>query len=173
MQYAGIIKEDLAAAPGLSVSFFTQGCPHHCLNCQNPETWDFNGGKEFTPKVIDDICKALMAHGIQRNFCIMGGEPLCPENLFLTTLVIKEVKKRMPYIKIYVWTGYTYEELKSFSDYKIKYILNTIYYLIDGPYIDELRDITLPMRGSSNQRIIDLTSHKKYDTISVENIEKE
>lgn len=114
-----------------------------------------------------------MAHGIQRNFCVMGGEPLCPENLFLTTLVIKEVKKRMPYIKIYVWTGYTYEELKSLSDYKIKYILHTIDYLIDGPYIDELRDITLPMRGSSNQRIIDLTSHKKYDTISVENIEKE
>ncbi len=173
MRYAGIIKEDLAAAPGLSVSFFTQGCPHHCPKCHNPETWDFNGGKEFTPEVIDDICKALMAHGIQRNFCIMGGEPLCAENLFLTALVIKEVKKRMPYIKIYVWTGYTYEELKNFSDYKIKYILNTIDYLIDGPYIDELRDITLPMRGSSNQRIIDLTQKEKYAIMSIENNEKE
>ena len=173
MQYAGIIKEDLAAAPGVCVTFFAQGCNRHCPKCHNPETWDFNGGKEFTPKVIDDICKALMAHGIQRNFCIMGGEPLCPENVFLTSLVVKEIKDRMPYIKIYVWTGYTYEELKDSSNPKIKYILNTIDYLIDGPYIDELRDITLPMRGSSNQRIIDLTSRKKYDIISIENIEKE
>lgn len=173
MKYADLKLNDVANAPGVCVSFWVQGCPHHCPKCHNPETWDFNGGKEFTPEVIDNICEGLVARGVQRDLCILGGEPLCPENLFLTTLVIKEVKKRIPYIKIYIWTGYTYEELKSLSDYKIKYILHTIDYLIDGPYIDELRDITLPMRGSSNQRIIDLTSHKKYNIISVENIEKE
>lgn len=87
----------------------------------------------------------------------MGGEPLCQENLFLTTLIIKKVKEQLPDTKIYVWTGYTIEKLKEQNNIKINYILNNIDYLIDGPYIEELRDITLPMRGSSNQRIIDLT----------------
>ena len=173
VRLAGVERHSSVNGPGVRYVVFFQGCPHHCPKCHNPETWDFNGGKEFTPEVIDDICKGLIARGIHRDLCILGGEPLCSENLFLTTLVIKEVKKRMPYIKIYVWTGYTYEELKNFSDYKIKYILNTIDYLIDGPYIDELRDITLPMRGSSNQRIIDLTQKKKYDIMSIENNEKE
>ena len=165
MKYAGIIKEDLAAAPGICTTFFVQGCPHHCAGCQNPETWDFEGGKEFTPQVIDTLYTALTSHGIYRNFCIQGGEPLCPENAFLTALVIKEIRQRLPQIKIYVWTGYKYEELQETTNPQIKYILENIDCLIDGPYIQELRDITLPMRGSSNQRIIYLTPQGKNDII--------
>lgn len=82
-----------------------------CYNCHNPEAQDFNGGKEFTPQVLDDIVNSLMANGIKRNLCIMGGEPLCDENAFLTYLVIKEVKNKLSDIKVYVWSGYTYEEL--------------------------------------------------------------
>lgn len=153
MKFAGIIKNDLAAAPGISVSFFTQGCARHCPGCHNPETWDFNGGKEFTPAVIADILQALKANGINRSFCIMGGEPLNPENRFLTTLLVQTIKAESPKTKIYIWTGYTLEELKEFQDKEIDYILNTIDCLIDGPYIKEQRDITLKMRGSTNQRI--------------------
>ena len=112
MRFAGIIKNDFAAAPGVCVTFFTQGCPHHCEGCHNPETWNPEGGYEFTNETVDDIIKALTANGIHRNLCIMGGEPLCPDNQFLTYMVINEVKSHLPETKIYLWTGYTIEELK-------------------------------------------------------------
>ena len=156
MKYAGLIKNDINAAPGLCVSFFSQGCPHRCKNCQNPETWDFKGGKEFTQEVLTEIIEALSAQGIERKFCIMGGEPLCEENIFLTCLIIKEVRKYLPKVEIYLWTGYLYEDLLKSTNPQILNVLTEINYLIDGPYIEELRDITLEMRGSSNQRIIDL-----------------
>ena len=131
--------------------------PHKCPGCHNPETWDFEGGKEFTNDVLQSIINGITANGIQRNLCIMGGEPLCAENAFLTYLVIAEVKKYCPDTKIYVWSGYTYEELLTSQMHaKIQMILDSIDVLIDGPYIKELRDITLPMRGSSNQCIINL-----------------
>lgn len=155
MRYSGIIYNDIAAAPGLCVSFFTQGCPHHCHNCHNPQTWDFEGGKEFRPELLDEIVEALTANGIERSLCIMGGEPLCSENEFLTLLVIKTVKEKLPNTPIYIWTGYFYEELLKKGGH-MDQILEMADYLIDGPYIEDLRDITLEMRGSSNQRIIKL-----------------
>lgn len=161
MKYAGIIKNDLSAAPGVSVSFFTQGCPHHCKGCHNPETWDLDGGKEFTYDVLNEVIDALTANGVERSLSILGGEPLCEENVFLTLLLIKTVKERLPNTKIYIWTGYYYDELiKRNSDSHLKTILSLADYLIDGPYIQNLRDITLPMRGSSNQTIIDLKEKK-------------
>lgn len=161
MKYSGLLLNDIAAAPGVSVSFFTQGCPHHCSGCHNPETWSFDGGKEFTSETLNQIIKGLTANGIQRSLSIMGGEPLCSENTFLTYMIIKEVKEKSPNTKIYVWTGYTFEELLAHPPHiKTKSILQMADVLIDGPYMEELRDITLPMRGSSNQRIIDLS--KKF-----------
>ena len=159
MRYAGLIKNDLAAAPGVCVSFFVQGCPLRCPGCHNPESWDFEGGMEFSAKTLNDILTSLSANGIERPLCIMGGEPLCPENSFLTTLIIKEVRQQKPNVKIYLWTGYTYEELlsKKTSNPKLEYILDNIDCLIDGPFIQEEKDITLQMRGSRNQRIIYLT----------------
>ena len=155
MRYATIKFNDIANAPGISVSVYLQGCPHHCPKCFNPETWNFNGGLEFTSETLDSIIKGLTANNITRSLCILGGEPLCAENAFLTALIIKEVKEKLPNTKIYVWTGYTYDNLlKSPTHLQIPYILNTIDVLIDGPYIDELRDLTLQMRGSSNQKII-------------------
>ena len=157
MKYAGIIKNDMSAAPGVSVSFFTQGCPHRCRGCHNPETWDFEKGKEFTNDPLNDIITALTANGIERSLAIMGGEPLCQENSFLTYLVIKTVKEKLPNTKVYIWTGYYYEDLLKKHDPRIAQILELTDVLIDGPYVEKLRDITLLMRGSSNQSIIDLT----------------
>lgn len=165
MQYGGLILNDMSAAPGVSVTFFSQGCPHRCPKCHNPETWDFQSGKEFTADVLDEICEALMAQGIQRNLCIMGGEPLCPENIFLSNLVVRTVKERIPETKIYVWTGYTFEKLVQESNKHVMDLLSQADVLIDGPYIESLRDVTLKMRGSSNQRIIDLTEALKNDII--------
>lgn len=158
MRYAGLNKNDFTAAPGVSVTFYTQGCPHHCPGCHNPETWDFEGGKEFTPEVIDEILEALTANNIMRSLAIQGGEPLCVENEFLTLLIVKTVKEKFPDVKIYIWTGYYFNSLPN-TPY-IKQILELTDCLIDGPYIEDERDITLPMRGSRNQNIIYFDNNK-------------
>ena len=153
MRYAGIIKNDFSAAPGTSVTFFTQGCPHRCEGCHNPETWDFEGGEEVTHDTILEVIEAITANGLHRNLCIMGGEPLCPENQFLTNLIINAVKEKLPDTKIYLWTGYCLEDL-DMSNNRIKSILEQVDCIIDGPYDKTKRDVSLFMRGSSNQRIL-------------------
>lgn len=153
MRYAGIIKNDFTAAPGTSVTFFTQGCPHRCEGCHNPETWDFEGGEEVTHDTILDVIEAITANGLHRNLCIMGGEPLCPENQFLTNLIINSVKEKLPDTKVYLWTGYYLKDL-DFNNNRIEQILDKVDYIIDGPFEKDKRDITLFMRGSSNQHIL-------------------
>ena len=154
MRYAGIIPNDLSAAPGVCVTVFTQGCPHRCPGCHNPETWDFDGGKEFEGNAIETICNYLVANGVHRDLCIMGGEPLCPENQFLTLLICDTVKTRLPNTKIYIWTGYQFEDMKKQNSIRFNQIIEKIDAIIDGPYIAAERDVTLPMRGSRNQRIL-------------------
>ena len=156
MRYADVIWNDIAAGDGLCVSFYTQGCPHHCPGCHNPQTWDFEGGKEFPASLLDELIIRLNAQEIQRPLCILGGEPLCNENLFLTNLLVSTVREKSPHTKILIWTGYTYEELEKNGSPHMKNILANVNTIIDGPYIQEERDITLKMRGSRNQRIIDI-----------------
>jgi anaerobic ribonucleoside-triphosphate reductase activating protein len=154
MQYAELKLNDVANAPGVAVSFYTQGCPHCCPGCFNPGTWDFDGGKEFTTETLNTIIKGLTANGIKRSLCILGGEPLCEDNAFLTDLIITTVRKELPDTKIYVWTGYLYEEVQKNPNSHIKNILNNIDCLIDGPFIEAEKDLSLTMRGSRNQRVI-------------------
>jgi anaerobic ribonucleoside-triphosphate reductase activating protein len=154
MQYAELKLNDVANAPGVAVSFYTQGCPHCCPGCFNPGTWDFDGGKEFTTETLNTIIKGLTANGIKRSLCILGGEPLCEDNAFLTDLIITTVRKELPDTKIYVWTGYLYEEVQQNPNSHIKNILNNIDCLIDGPFIEAEKDLSLTMRGSRNQRVI-------------------
>lgn len=124
------------------------GCPHHCPGCFNPETWDFNGGKEYnSQEIIYNILKLISDNGIQRNLSILGGEPLCNANIQFTTDLAAAAKQQYPTIKIFCWTGYVLEELDE------KYLEN-IDVLIDGRFEINKRDITLPLRGSSNQRIL-------------------
>lgn len=156
LRYAGMIKNDFSAAPGACVTFFTQGCPHHCKGCHNPETWSFDGGEEFTENTLQEVMCALTANNIHRDLCIMGGEPLCAENIKLVNTLIKTTLNFFPDTKIYIWTGYTYEVLSEIKEFDgtLEKVLNNTYCLIDGPYIEEKRDITLKMRGSTNQRIL-------------------
>lgn len=160
MKYSGIIYNDFSAAPGVALSFFAQGCPHHCPGCHNPETWDYDGGQAFTYEVVDKVIEGLTANGIHRSLCIMGGEPLCSENEFLTHLLVSSVKERLPNTPIYIWTGYLYEDLLKRGG-RINQIFELTDYLIDGPYVEAKRDVTLALRGSSNQRIIKLHSIDK------------
>lgn len=164
MRYAGIIPNDTSnAGAGMCLSFYTQGCPHKCEGCQNPETWNFDGGYEFTTEVLNKIIDGIKANGITRNFCVLGGEPLCDENVFLTFLVVDHVRKAYPDIRIYLWTGYTYNELQKRScSQRINDILKLCDFLIDGKYEQSMRDVTLPLRGSINQNIINL---KQMDAI--------
>lgn len=151
MKYSGINFNDFSAAPGVSVTVFVQGCPHHCPGCHNPGTWDFDKGIPFTEGTLIEIVKSLNSNGVKRNLCIMGGEPLCAENIPLTKTLIDATKEAYPETKIYIWTGYEYKDVCYLTD-----ILSKADYLIDGPFILEERDITLKMRGSRNQRIINL-----------------
>lgn len=156
MRYSSILTNDIVNGEGICVSFWCQGCPTRCPGCHNQDLWEFDGGQEFTNETLDTLIKAISANGVIRNFSILGGEPLCDQNLFLTTLLIQEIRKVYPDIKIYLWTGYEYEKLIARNDPHINYIFSNIDFLIDGPYIESKRDISLHLRGSDNQRIIDI-----------------
>ena len=152
MKYAGIIENDVVNGEGVCLSYWTQGCPHKCDGCHNPETWNFNGGKEDSKEnILNKILTLLNKNNIHRNLSILGGEPLCDENIDFTMEILKQVKQRYPNIKTFVWTGYTYEELcKLYKDI----IFDNIDVLIDGKYDKNQRDITLKLRGSKNQRVL-------------------
>lgn len=151
-RYNTIIKNDVTNGEGVCVSLFTQGCPHHCAGCFNKETWDFKKGKLYTEKTRKKILHAISANGIQRNFSILGGEPLTHQNLPMTEDIVASVRTTYPNVKIYIWTGYIFEELDRKNLY-IYSILNKINYLIDGPFIEEEKNLNLKLRGSNNQRI--------------------
>lgn len=152
MYYNSFIKNDIANGFGICVSFFVQGCPHHCKGCFNPETWKFNTGNLYDDFIIKEILEAISANGIIRNFSVLGGEPLAEDNLPMTEDIITKVRDKYPTIDIFLWTGYYFEQLNKGNRY-ISSILKNINYLIDGPFIEEKRQIGLPLRGSTNQRV--------------------
>ena len=160
MKYAGLIENDFTDGDGVTVSLWTQGCPHHCSGCQNPETWDFDGGHQVPDDLRGQIIKAISANGITRNFSVLGGEPLCEQNLDFVLNIVTSVRTAYPNIKIYIWSGYTFKELIDKQDERIINILKQCNILIDGKYDETLRDTTLPLRGSSNQQIINLEENK-------------
>ena len=159
IKVAGINENDMVNGEGICVSLFLQGCHFHCKGCHNPETWDPKGGESWDWNVlINHILKLINANGIQRNLSILGGEPLDTyEKRDFIRLLLKVVKKEYPDIKIYLWTGYTFKQLRediNLAD--VGEILQQIDYLIEGPFILAQRDITLKWRGSRNQNIIKL-----------------
>ena len=164
MKYAGIIYDDTAAAPGLSLSFYTQGCPIHCPGCHNQDMWDFEGGYEFTSEVRDKVISKLNENGVLRNLCIIGGEPLCPQNAHMTELLCGFARVEYPDIKIYIWTGYTLEELceREQNEKSIHNILECLDVLIANPFDISKRDITLELRGSSNQEIYKFVTENEF-----------
>lgn len=156
MRYAGIIYDDTAAAPGLSLSFYTQGCPLHCEGCHNQDMWDFDGGYEYTEEVQNRIIKSLNENGVLRNLCILGGEPLLEQNIEALHTLCATARETYPDIKIYIWTGYTMDELT--DRVNSNFFLHSLIFeltdtLITGRYEQDKRDITLKLRGSWNQEV--------------------
>lgn len=152
MRYSGLIINDFVNGEGVCTSLFLQGCPFHCEGCHNPETWDFNGGIEIEEEeLINKVINALNTNNIDRNLSILGGEPLCAQNLDFTTKISQRVKILFPNKKIYIWTGFEFTQL--LNNPKAQTILELADVLITGQFILSQRDITLPLRGSSNQEI--------------------
>lgn len=157
-RYAQIRTMDISNGEGIGVSLFVQGCHFHCKNCFNPETWDFDGGKEWNDEVKNHFLELVSNEHVHR-VSILGGEPLCNENKDTVIDLCKEIRSKFPEKKIWLYTGYTYEEIRQNKD-KAE-ILSNIDVLVDGPYIDEKQDFNLLFRGSSNQRLIDVKKSTK------------
>lgn len=158
MNYAGIEPINITNGPGLRVSLFVSGCNHHCKNCFNPETWDFNYGNKFDQETKNQIFKYLKEPHIS-GITILGGEPMDPLNQKDVADLITNIKSKYPDKTIWVYTGYTFEDFseneKAYTEYTLQ-ILNNIDVLVDGPFIETKKDLSLKFRGSSNQRIIDI-----------------
>ena len=152
MNYHKIEKHSIANGSGVRCVLWTAGCDLRCKNCQNPSTWDFNSGQVFDDDAKAELFQALDKSYIQ-GITISGGHPLAPKNFDTVLSLVKEIKEKFPTKDIWIYTGYTYEELY-YKD--ISRILLYIDILVDGPYIDDQRDITLKFRGSKNQRLIDV-----------------
>lgn len=175
MNYASIINEDFNNGEGIGVSLFVQGCRFKCKGCFNSEAWDFNGGKEWTKEVKNEFLKLIDKPYITR-VSILGGEPLADENVRKIYLLTQEIKTLFPDKKIWLYSGFTYEEIMNVDfdvwvkqtqadDYRKAIIQKNIDILVDGKYIDELRDLTLKFRGSSNQRLIDVQKSLEQNKI--------
>lgn len=150
MRYASIRSFDISNGEGIGVALFTQGCKFHCKGCFNQETWDLDGGKEWTPEIEDKVLDLLDRTGITR-LSILGGEPLLDRNIEDLKRLFCKVRLRFDdKISIWLYSGYTYEVIKE----GLPDLLEYVDYLVDGTYVEALRDLTLPFRGSSNQRVI-------------------
>lgn len=155
MNYATIKKNDIANGPGIRVSLFVSGCRHRCKNCFNREAWDFNYGKEFNDAVIDEIITALKPDYVE-GLSLLGGEPFEPENQEGLIKLLEKVRKELPDKNVWCYTGFTFEKDLLNGTETVKKLLSMIDVLVDGKFIEELKDPSLIFRGSSNQNIIDV-----------------
>lgn len=166
MRYASIRELDVSNGLGVGIALFVQGCHRHCFNCFNPDTWDFNGGKEWKEEDFNKLINLLSRPYITR-ITFLGGEPLAKENIEEIYKIIKYIKENYPNKKIWLYTGETINE-KYFIEESNNLLIKTVKecdIVIDGPYINELRDLRLKFRGSSNQRIIDIKESLKQKKI--------
>lgn len=180
MNYAQIRSMDISNGEGIGVSLFVQGCDFHCKNCFNSETWEFSKGQEWNDKTKNQFLKLIETPFIQR-VSILGGEPLHPKNVQNVLKIVDEIRVSYPTKNIWLYTGYTWEEIwikdniktgDKITDMRGKAIRNLrrqvvrmCDVLIDGRYVDELRDISLHWRGSSNQRVINVQETLKQNQI--------
>ncbi len=159
MHYGNIKYYDIANGEGVRTSLFVSGCTHHCKNCFNPETWDFQYGNEFTPEVEEKIMQSLENDFIA-GLTLLGGEPMEPANQKALLPFLKRVRERFPRKTIWCYTGYLFDkELLSDSRARCPWtdeLLQQIDIIVDGEFKNELKDITLRFKGSANQRIIDV-----------------
>ena len=153
MNYEKIDKCSVSNGSGVRTVLWVSGCDIHCRNCQNPQTWDFNSGIPFTDDTMQEILCDLSKPYI-KGLTLSGGHPLDPHNAPKVLEIVKRVKMIFPNKDIWIYSGYVWENI--IKDETLREILKYTDVLVDGAYIDELRDISLQFRGSSNQRIIDV-----------------
>lgn len=154
MRYSLIRELDVSNGEGVGVSLFVQGCPFHCKGCFNPETWDFNEGFEWTSDIEDNFLKLIGKEYIVR-VSLLGGEPLAPQNRKTINSIIEKIKSTYPHKKIWIYTGYQYENL---CEEQLN-IIKKVDILVDGPFMIERQDLynkEIIWAGSLNQRIIDI-----------------
>ena len=168
MNYANIKYFDIANGPGVRVSLFVSGCRNHCKNCFNPETWDFGYGEPFTRDVENDIIKGMIPDYIS-GFTLLGGDPFEPENAEVLAPFMRKMRKLYPEKSLWCFTGYDYERdlltgRQGDPDTVMK-ILRCLDVLVDGKFVEELKDLNLRFRGSSNQRIILVKESLKKDKL--------
>ena len=152
MHYGKIKKTDIANGPGVRVSLFVSGCRNHCKGCFQPETWSFNYGQEYDGvNTVNEIIEALSPEYIS-GLSILGGDPIERENISEVVTLCYLVKRLYPDKTIWLYTGYKYEDIAEMYPN----VLEVIDVMVDGPFIEDLKDISLVFRGSSNQRIINV-----------------
>ena len=161
MRINRIKDNDIANGFGITMSLWTQGCPHHCKGCFNGETWSFTDGEEFTEEKLNYIIENIDKHNVKRDLYILGGEPLCDENVEGVLQVCKIFKEKYPEKKIYIWTGYTWENFNELQREVLKYID----VLVDGKFEEDKKNISLTLRGSTNQRIINVKETLKENKL--------
>ena len=158
MNYGAIKEHDIANGPGIRVSLFVSGCRNNCPGCFNKESQDFSYGQEFTNETWIEIKDALDKRYIA-GLSILGGDPFEPENIATVEALCQMTKTYYPEKTIWVWTGYRYEDLEHLS------IMKYIDVLVDGRFVERLKDLRLAYRGSSNQRVIDIQMSQRAKTI--------
>lgn len=176
MNYAAIKKFDIANGPGVRISLFVSGCRHHCKNCFNQEAWDFAYGEPFTPEICREILDAAAPDYIE-GLSLLGGEPFEPENQEEVLTLVREFKKRYPNKDIWCYTGFLFDnELlagKVGNPSTVLELLSLIDVLVDGKFVESLKNISLAFRGSENQRIIDVPGSLKSGGIVLSKYHKE
>lgn len=175
MNYIKISKYDTSNGVGIGVVLWVSGCTCHCKNCHNPQTWNFNVGTVFTDDTMKELLLALNKPYISR-LTFSGGHPLEPQNIDTVYKIIRTIHSKLPDKSIWLYTGYTWEEMLEKDKQYEKFEINTIFplyvvkmcdVLVDGRYEDDKRDITLAWRGSTNQRVIDVQKSLKENRIEL------
>ena len=159
LNYANIKDFDIANGPGVRISLFVSGCTHHCKGCFNREAWDFDYGQLFTQETVDEIIQ-MMKPAYIKGLTLLGGEPFEPQNQGPIVELLRRVKKEYPQKSIWAFSGYLFDKdilSGRLGDWEItKEYLSYLDVLVDGPFVEEKKDLMLRFRGSSNQRLIDV-----------------
>ncbi|MDD7345141.1 MAG: anaerobic ribonucleoside-triphosphate reductase activating protein [Ruminococcus sp.] len=170
MYYSTIKDCDIANGIGVRITLFVSGCTNHCKNCFQPQTWDFDFGEPFTEETEEKLLEMLKPDYIN-GLTLLGGEPMEPQNQRALVPFLKRVREAYPNKNIWCFTGFTYEVLKTDGSHPrcevTDEMLSLIDVLVDGRYVDELKDLTLQFRGSSNQRLIDMVKTRENGEVTL------
>ncbi len=170
MHYSTIKDCDIANGIGVRITLFVSGCTNHCKNCFQPQTWDFDFGEPFTEETEEKLLQMLKPDYIN-GLTLLGGEPMEPQNQRALVPFLKRVREAYPNKNIWCFTGFTYEILKTDGSHPrcevTDEMLSLIDVLVDGRYVDELKDLTLQFRGSSNQRLIDMVKTRENGEVTL------